>query len=117
MTEALNPELVMQLRVNAARMVASDIREFEFVDPSGAELPEFTPGSHVPRLGFGEESNTKGGMVGAKPHRNQHFYGLPKQFRSVVSEKPLGIVIEQYNSPAGIDHYHRHGRRLNDLTQ
>ena len=47
MNEALNPELVMQLRVNAARMVASDIREFEFVDPSGAELPAFTPGSHL----------------------------------------------------------------------
>ena len=47
MTEALNPELVMELRVNDARMVASDIREFEFVDPSGTELPEFTPGSHL----------------------------------------------------------------------
>lgn len=47
MTEALNPELVMELRVNDARMVASDIREFEFVDPAGADLPAFTPGSHV----------------------------------------------------------------------
>ena len=44
---ALNPELVMQLRVKDARMVADDIREFEFVDPNGAELPEFTPGSHL----------------------------------------------------------------------
>ena len=47
MNEALNPELVMQLRVQGAKMVASDIREFEFVDPSGAELPGFTPGSHL----------------------------------------------------------------------
>jgi phthalate 4,5-dioxygenase reductase subunit len=47
MTEALNPELVMQLRVQNARMVADDIREFEFVDPNGGELPEFTPGSHL----------------------------------------------------------------------
>ena len=47
MNAALNPELVLQLRVNTARMVADDIREFEFVDPSGAELPEFAPGAHL----------------------------------------------------------------------
>ena len=28
-------------------MVAQDIRQFELVDPDGAELPEFTPGSHL----------------------------------------------------------------------
>jgi phthalate 4,5-dioxygenase reductase subunit len=47
MAEALNPELVMPLRVNAARLVADDIREFELVDPNGAELPAFTPGAHL----------------------------------------------------------------------
>lgn len=47
MTEALNPELTMTLCVQSAAMVAQDIREFTLVDPTGAELPEFTPGSHL----------------------------------------------------------------------
>ena len=47
MTEALNPELKMQLRVQNARMVAADVREFELVDPDGKALPEFTPGAHL----------------------------------------------------------------------
>ena len=47
MTEALNPELKMQLRVQNARMVAADIREFELVDPDGKALPEFTSGAHL----------------------------------------------------------------------
>jgi phthalate 4,5-dioxygenase reductase subunit len=46
-TEALNPDLTMTLRVQDARMVAQDIREFTLVDPNGAELPESTPGSHL----------------------------------------------------------------------
>jgi phthalate 4,5-dioxygenase reductase component len=47
MTEALNPELVMTLRVRSAEMVAQDIRQFDLVHPDGAELPEFTPGAHL----------------------------------------------------------------------
>ena len=47
MTEALNPELSLQLRVQDARMVADDIREFELVAVNGDELGEFTPGSHL----------------------------------------------------------------------
>src|SRR5262245_41278334 len=47
MTEALNPDLILTLRVHDARMVAQDIREFTLVSADGSELPEFTPGSHV----------------------------------------------------------------------
>jgi phthalate 4,5-dioxygenase reductase subunit len=47
MTEALNPDLTLTLRVQDARMVAQEVREFTLVDPSGGELPEFTPGSHL----------------------------------------------------------------------
>jgi len=47
MVEALNPELVLQLRVQGAELVAQDIRQLELVDPGGRELPEFTPGAHV----------------------------------------------------------------------
>src|SRR2546423_1693503 len=37
MTEALNPELVMALRVRSADMVAQDIRQFDLVHPDGDE--------------------------------------------------------------------------------
>jgi len=47
MSEALNPELVMTLRVDNATHVAQDIRQFDLVHPEGAELPEFTPGAHL----------------------------------------------------------------------
>ena len=47
MTEALNPELVMTLRVESASPVAKDIRQFDLVHPEGADLPEFTPGAHL----------------------------------------------------------------------
>lgn len=47
MSEALNPELVMQLRVQDARMIAADIRQFDLVHPEGVDLPEFTPGAHI----------------------------------------------------------------------
>jgi phthalate 4,5-dioxygenase reductase subunit len=47
MTEALNPELSMTLRVRSAEMVAQDIRQFDLVHPDGAELPEFAPGAHL----------------------------------------------------------------------
>jgi phthalate 4,5-dioxygenase reductase subunit len=47
MTEALNPDLTLALRVEQARMLAQDIREFTLVDAGGGALPEFTPGSHV----------------------------------------------------------------------
>jgi phthalate 4,5-dioxygenase reductase component len=47
MAEALNPELVTELRVDAATPAAADIRQFELVSPDGAELAEFTPGAHL----------------------------------------------------------------------
>ena len=46
-TEALNPELVMQLKVAAARPLAQDIRQIELVDAGGNALPAFTPGAHL----------------------------------------------------------------------
>lgn len=47
MSEALNPELTMTVRVQAAEMVAQDIRQFDLVHPGGVPLPEFTPGAHI----------------------------------------------------------------------
>ena len=47
MSEALNPELVMQLRVDGAPMIARDVRRFDLVHPEGAPLPAFTPGAHL----------------------------------------------------------------------
>ncbi|MFO1302221.1 MAG: PDR/VanB family oxidoreductase [Burkholderiales bacterium] len=47
MTEALNPDLTLSLRVSGARVLAPDIREFTFADAGGGALPAFTPGSHV----------------------------------------------------------------------
>lgn len=47
MSEALNPDLVMQLRVRNAQMIAADIRQFDLAHPEGADLPEFTPGAHI----------------------------------------------------------------------
>jgi phthalate 4,5-dioxygenase reductase subunit len=45
--EALNPDLVVTLRVASATDVAEGIRQFELVDADGAALPEFTAGAHV----------------------------------------------------------------------
>jgi phthalate 4,5-dioxygenase reductase subunit len=47
MTEALNPDLTLALRLSRSRVLATDIREFTLVDPEGGELPAFTPGSHL----------------------------------------------------------------------
>src|SRR5690242_16480937 len=47
MVEALNPDLVLALRVRSGRILAPDIREFTLVDPEGNALPESTPGSHL----------------------------------------------------------------------
>lgn len=38
---------MLHLRVARAAQIAQDIFEFELRDPGGAELPAFTPGSHV----------------------------------------------------------------------
>lgn len=43
---AAAPEM-MKLRVEQTAMIADDIHMFELRDPSGNELPEFTPGSHI----------------------------------------------------------------------
>jgi phthalate 4,5-dioxygenase reductase subunit len=42
-----SPDAMMPLRIAAAVHVAEGIRSFELVRPDGAELPPFTPGSHV----------------------------------------------------------------------
>ena len=45
--QALNPDLVLALRVASATDAARDIRRFDLVDPGGAALPPFTPGAHA----------------------------------------------------------------------
>jgi len=45
--QALNPELVLSLRVDRASRVAADITQFELVAPDNAALPAFTPGAHI----------------------------------------------------------------------
>jgi len=47
LTEALNPDLVLRLRVDRAAQIADGIRQFELVAPDGAPLPHFTPGAHI----------------------------------------------------------------------
>ncbi|MGE4242439.1 PDR/VanB family oxidoreductase [Ramlibacter sp.] len=47
MTVDLHADTPMPLRVAAIEDVADGIRSFELVQPDGAALPEFTPGSHV----------------------------------------------------------------------
>jgi phthalate 4,5-dioxygenase reductase subunit len=46
-SEALNPELVLELRVQSAPVIARDVRRFDLVHPGGAPLPPFTPGAHL----------------------------------------------------------------------
>ncbi len=45
--DALNPELVLTLRVADVMNAAAGIRQFELVAAGGGELPEFTAGAHV----------------------------------------------------------------------
>ena len=45
--DALNPDLVLTLRVAGAVNAAAGIRQFELVAPDGGELPEFSAGAHV----------------------------------------------------------------------
>ena len=47
MTEALNPELSIEVRVRSAEDVARDIRQFDLVAADQRDLPRFTPGAHV----------------------------------------------------------------------
>ena len=47
MAEALNPELVLQLRVASTRRLAEGIRGIELVDPHALELSAFAPGAHL----------------------------------------------------------------------
>src|ERR1035438_2845221 len=71
MTQVLNPELGMTLRVANATLVARGIRQFDLVHPEGTELPEFMPGAHVLVL-----------LSGAEPYR-----------------KPPQAVLDVLNSP------------------
>lgn len=47
MTDALNPDLTLALRVADARMLARDIRGFTLEPTAGDALPAFTPGAHL----------------------------------------------------------------------
>ncbi len=71
MAEALNPELVAQLRVESAIAVAADIRQFELVSPNGAELPEFTPGAHL--LVQAPNGATRRYSISNAPGEREHY--------------------------------------------
>ena len=71
MTEALNPELVMQLEVASAQLVAQDIRQIELVDPEGNELPAFTPGAHL--LIQAPNGATRRYSITNPPSERQHY--------------------------------------------
>jgi phthalate 4,5-dioxygenase reductase component len=71
MSEALNPELVTQLRVDAATAAAADIRQFELVSPDGAALPEFTPGAHL--LVQAPNGMTRRYSISNAPEERQHY--------------------------------------------
>jgi phthalate 4,5-dioxygenase reductase subunit len=47
MESPATPEGMTRLRIAHARDVAEGIRSFELVHPDGAQLPVFTPGSHI----------------------------------------------------------------------
>jgi phthalate 4,5-dioxygenase reductase subunit len=47
MVANVNEAEMMPLRVRGRREIAADIHEFEFISPTGAELPEFTSGAHI----------------------------------------------------------------------
>ena len=71
MTDALNPELVLQLRVASAAMAAQDIRQFELVSPEGDELPEFAPGAHL--LVQAPNGVTRRYSISNAPEERQHY--------------------------------------------
>jgi phthalate 4,5-dioxygenase reductase subunit len=70
-TEALNPELVMTLRVKNATPVARDVRQFDLVHSEGAELPEFTPGAHL--LIQAPNGVTRRYSLCTAPHERFHY--------------------------------------------
>src|SRR5689334_4475171 len=49
MTDApqLHPKKELRLRVSAVANETDDIKRFELVSPTGAELPAFTAGAHI----------------------------------------------------------------------
>ena len=71
MTEALNPELVLQLEVASAQLVAQDIRQIELIDPAGKELPAFTPGAHL--LIQAPNGATRRYSITNPPSERQHY--------------------------------------------
>jgi len=70
-TEALNPELAMTLRVKCATPVARDVRQFDLVHSDGAELPEFTPGAHL--LAQAPSGVTRRYSLCDAPHERFHY--------------------------------------------
>jgi len=71
MAEALNPELVAQLRVESATAVAVDTRQFELVSPDGSELPHFTPGAHL--LIQAPNGATRRYSISNAPEERKHY--------------------------------------------
>lgn len=71
MPEALNPELVILLRVETAMAAAANIRRFELVSPDGADLPEFTPGAHL--LVQAPSRMTRRYSISNPPQERRHY--------------------------------------------
>lgn len=71
MSEALNPELVMTLRVRSADMLAQDIRRFDLVSADGGKLPEFTPGAHL--LIQAPNGVTRRYSISSAPDDREHY--------------------------------------------
>jgi phthalate 4,5-dioxygenase reductase subunit len=90
MTEALNPELVLQLRVQGAEFVGADIRQIEFVDPEGGELPEFTPGAHL--LIQAPNGSTRRYSLTNAPSERQHYVIAVKREANGPRRLDPGVV-------------------------
>jgi phthalate 4,5-dioxygenase reductase subunit len=71
MAEALNPELVAQLRVESAIAVAAGIRQFELVSANDEELPAFAPGAHL--LVQAPNGATRRYSISSAPEERQHY--------------------------------------------
>jgi hypothetical protein len=51
------------------------------------------------------------------PRRYEHFDGLAEQFRSRISENPLGLGVDHDDGSRPVNHYHRGRRSLDDQLE
>ena len=99
MREALNPELVLQLRVASAEWAAKDIRRFELVASDGTPLPGFTPGAHV--LIQAPSGATRRYSITNPPDEDEHYVIAVK--REIAGRGGSSNIVDELT--AG-DHVH-----------